>query len=141
MTGGVLVGEIAHIQGPLPASPRFNPDMTNEQRREYENLLMLCGTHHTIIDTAVDEWSVSKLQDLKSSHEARATVISPAVQDMGASAPVLPIEAMVIAGPPFVGREIEMQGVAAALGAAGAGTVTSSRVNIKTKLVMVRVSP
>ena len=95
MTGGVLVGEIAHIQGPLPASPRFNPDMTNEQRREYENLLMLCGTHHTIIDTAVDEWSVSKLQDLKSSHEARATVISPAVQDMGASAPVLPIEAMV----------------------------------------------
>jgi hypothetical protein len=53
--GGVLVGEIAHIQGPLPASPRFNPDMTNEQRREYENLLMLCGTHHTIIDNDVGE--------------------------------------------------------------------------------------
>jgi hypothetical protein len=49
-TGGVLVGEIAHIQGPLPASPRFNPDMTNEQRRQYENLLMLCGTHHTAAD-------------------------------------------------------------------------------------------
>jgi hypothetical protein len=87
--GGVVIGEIAHIQGPLPASPRLNPVMMNEQRREYQNLLMLCGTHHTIIDTAVDEWTVSKLQDLKRSHEARATLISQAAQDLGVYAPVL----------------------------------------------------
>jgi tetratricopeptide (TPR) repeat protein len=116
---GVLVGEIAHIQGALPASPRFNPDMTNEQRRKYENLLMLCGTHHTIIDNDVDKWTVSKLQDLKRTHEAAATAINELAPELRASASVLPIEAMVAGGPPFVGREVELERVGAALGSAG----------------------
>ncbi len=66
----VLVGEIAHIEGALPTSARFNENMTNEQRRGYENLLLMCGTHHTIIDEDRDTWTVAKLRDLKRSHEA-----------------------------------------------------------------------
>lgn len=66
----VLVGEIAHIEGALPDSARFNPQMTNEERRAYDNLLLLCGTDHTIVDDDTDTWTVAKLRDLKQKHEA-----------------------------------------------------------------------
>jgi Mrp family chromosome partitioning ATPase len=60
-----------------------------------------------------------KLQDLKRAHEAAATAINQVAPELRASALVLPIEAMVAGGPPFVGREVELEGVGAALGAAG----------------------
>jgi hypothetical protein len=66
---GVLVGEIAHIEGPLTGSPRFRQTMTNEQRRAYANLVLMCAACHTIIDRDLDKWSVEKLHDLKSRHE------------------------------------------------------------------------
>jgi hypothetical protein len=69
----VLVGEIAHIEGALPDSARFNAAMTNEQRRHYDNLLLMCGTHHTVIDSDETTWTVAKLKDLKRAHEATYT--------------------------------------------------------------------
>ena len=66
----ILVGQIAHIEGALPDSARFNPKMSNEQRRGYDNLLLLCGTHHITIDRDVERWTVAKLKDLKRTHEA-----------------------------------------------------------------------
>src|SRR5664279_3106600 len=66
----VLVGEIAHIEGALPDSTRFNGTMSNEQRRHYDNLLLMCGTHHTVIDSDDRTWTVAKLEDLKRAHEA-----------------------------------------------------------------------
>jgi hypothetical protein len=66
----VLVGQIAHIEGALPDSARFNKKMSNEQRRGYDNLLLLCGTHHITIDRDVETWTVATLKDLKRKHEA-----------------------------------------------------------------------
>lgn len=66
----VLVGEIAHIEGALPDSARFNSMMSNEQRRGYDNLLLLCATHHTVIDRDAKQWTVARLKDLKHKHEA-----------------------------------------------------------------------
>lgn len=67
---GVLTGEIAHIEAAMPGGPRFRDSMTNEERRAFENLLLLCATHHTVIDTDFDRWSVGALRDLKKAHEA-----------------------------------------------------------------------
>ncbi len=64
------MGEGAHIEGALPDSARFNPTMSNEKRRGYDNLLLLCSTHHTTIDRDVGRWTVTKLKDLKRNHEA-----------------------------------------------------------------------
>ncbi|MFF1610282.1 hypothetical protein ACFVYA_21090 [Amycolatopsis sp. NPDC058278] len=64
-TEEVLVGEIAHIEGALPNSARFNLKMSNETRRGYDNLLLLCGTHHTTIDRDVERWTVATLEELK----------------------------------------------------------------------------
>jgi hypothetical protein len=67
---GVLVGEIAHIEAAMPGGPRFRATMTNEERRAFANLLLICRTHHAIIDTDLESWTVGKLQALKASHEA-----------------------------------------------------------------------
>lgn len=67
---GVLGGKIAHIEGALPKSGRFNPKMTNEERRKYENLILMCGEHHDVIDQLVNEWPKEKLIDLQAKHEA-----------------------------------------------------------------------
>ncbi|CQD24774.1 putative ATPase [Mycobacterium lentiflavum] len=116
---GVMVGEIAHIEGALPTSARFNPDMTNEQRRGYDNLLLMCGTDHTVIDNDAEAWTVARLRALKRAHEANATAVGQSPRDIKASARVLPIDAMVADSPPFVGRELQLQDVAANLNAAG----------------------
>ena len=67
---GVLVGEIAHIEAALPDGKRFRAGMTNEDRRQAGNLLILCGTHHTVIDADDVTWTVAELTSLKVRHEA-----------------------------------------------------------------------
>lgn len=67
---GVLIGEIAHIEAVMPTGPRFRALMTNEERRTFGNLLLLCGNHHTVVDADPDTWTVAKLQELKAAHEA-----------------------------------------------------------------------
>jgi hypothetical protein len=67
---GVLIGEIANIEGAMPESARFNKKMSNEQRRRYDNLLLLCANHHVTIDRDVARWTVDGLKDLKRKHEA-----------------------------------------------------------------------
>lgn len=66
---GTLVGEVAHICAALPAGRRFDPTMTNEQRRSFDNLVLLCANHHTMIDKPQSQHAVSDLQDMKQSHE------------------------------------------------------------------------
>lgn len=67
---GALVAEMAHIEGVKPGGERFNPTMTNEERREPSNLLLLCHQHHVETD---DEkvWTVEKMREMKATHERR----------------------------------------------------------------------
>ncbi len=66
----VLVGEICHIEGALPDSARFNSAMSNERRRSYDNLVLMCRNHHKTIDADEKTWKVAKLAALKQAHEA-----------------------------------------------------------------------
>lgn len=67
------VGEIAHIRGVRPTAARFDKSMTNEERRGYENLLLLCPTHHTQVDATAGRLAhtVQELEQIKRDHEAR----------------------------------------------------------------------
>jgi len=67
---GVLVGEIAHIEAALPDGARFNGAMTNNERRAEGNLILMCATHHTVIDSNAQAWTVEKLHKLKQDHES-----------------------------------------------------------------------
>ena len=65
---GTMIGRICHIEAALPDGKRFNEAMTNEERRSYDNLLLLCGDHHTIIDDDSGKYTVGKLRQIKKQH-------------------------------------------------------------------------
>lgn len=63
------LGEIAHIVAESPDGPRGNSDIPPELRDDYSNLILLCPTHHRMIDNNPEEWTVEKLKQLKQDHE------------------------------------------------------------------------
>ncbi|BCL37849.1 HNH endonuclease signature motif containing protein [Nostoc sp. MS1] len=64
-----VLGEMAHIIADKQKGPRGESDLTAEQRDEYNNLILLCPTHHTLIDKNEKEWTVEKLKCIKLEHE------------------------------------------------------------------------
>ena len=67
-SNGLYVGETCHIEAALPGGERFNPNMTNEERRHRDNLILMCGRHHKVTND-VDAWPVERLKALKKGHE------------------------------------------------------------------------
>lgn len=65
------IGEMAHIRGEKPGSSRHDSSQTQEERDDYSNLILLCPTHHTLIDKPenLPIYSVAELARLKSDHE------------------------------------------------------------------------
>lgn len=67
---GNFVGQICHIEAAMPGGERFNENSTNEQRRTFENLMLMCYDHH--IETNKEEdYSVDELKKYKKEHERR----------------------------------------------------------------------
>jgi hypothetical protein len=64
-----VIGEISHIQGDKPNSARYNYKMSNKERNNYKNLILLCPTHHTTIDKNPQFYTVSFLKKMKYNHE------------------------------------------------------------------------
>lgn len=64
--------EIAHIRAAEPGGPRYDPDMTDEQRRAWPNLIFLCTPHHRYVDkTRPELYPRAVLERWKSEREAR----------------------------------------------------------------------
>ena len=71
-----VIGEAAHIYGEspgtktTPASARYQPAMTDEQRNHYDNLIYLCPSCHTKIDKQENDYPAVLLFSLKKEHES-----------------------------------------------------------------------
>jgi hypothetical protein len=65
---GNFIGQICHIEAAEPGGARFNPSMTNEERRSFANLMLLCYEHH-VVTNDVERFSVAVLQEMKAAHE------------------------------------------------------------------------
>lgn len=65
----VNVSDICHIEGGEPNSPRYNSKIQPEQLDDYENLIVMCKTHHKIIDSDVLTYTVEHLKKMKKEHE------------------------------------------------------------------------
>jgi len=66
---GIFVAQICHIEAASTNGERFNPNMTDEERRAPENLLVLCYRHHKKTnDTEI--YDASALLRMKEQHEA-----------------------------------------------------------------------
>ena len=63
-----FVGEICHIEAASPKGPRYNSHQTDEQRRDYGNLLLLCHAHH-VETNDVSEYTTDVLKAIKKEHE------------------------------------------------------------------------
>jgi hypothetical protein len=65
----IFVGQVCHIEAANPGGQRFNPNSTDEQRRSFENLLLLCYRHHKETDD-VGAYDVESLCAIKHQHES-----------------------------------------------------------------------
>ena len=70
--GQTLFGEAAHIKAENPSGPRYDANQTSEERRHFDNLILLCGVHHKCVDADAIAFSVEHLQKMKREHEAKS---------------------------------------------------------------------
>ncbi|WP_433063012.1 NB-ARC domain-containing protein [Dactylosporangium sp. CS-033363] len=125
----VALGEMAHIVADSPNGPRGASVLTKAERDRYENLVLLCGLHHELIDSQPSTWTVEVLHAVKAAHETwvrqRLGGLDAAA---GIPAPAGPLWMVPEAGRMLVERTEELTGLAdlvlggaAVVGVLGAG--------------------
>lgn len=80
------LGEMAHIKGNKSGSNRYDAMQSGGERDSYENLILLCPTHHTLIDKPENEsrYTVEMLHEMKKNHEASISnrLTMPKIDDL-----------------------------------------------------------
>lgn len=66
---GTWLGEVAHIYAASNGGPRANTSLSQEERRDAENLILLCRNCHRKIDDKVDQYPAEILIEIKERHE------------------------------------------------------------------------
>ena len=68
-SSGDFIGQVCHIEAAMTGGERFNKNMSNEERRSFDNLVLLCYEHHITTDD-VETYDVKSLKDMKHNHES-----------------------------------------------------------------------
>ncbi|MGR5545841.1 HNH endonuclease signature motif containing protein [Vibrio sp. PNB22_2_2] len=77
-SGNYVVGEMAHVIGSKPTAARGTPEGGADT---YDNLILLCPTHHTHIDKAPEgTYTVDMLHEWKRNHEAEISSAGKAIK-------------------------------------------------------------
>jgi len=71
---GVLTGQICHIKAKSPKGPRYDTNQTDEARCAFANLIVLCRTHHGIVDDQPKTFTVELLTEMKEMHERNGNI-------------------------------------------------------------------
>jgi hypothetical protein len=64
-----ILGRICHIKGKKPGAKRYDPNQSEAERHSFSNLLLLCPTHHVVIDGDEETYTVEMLREMKAAHE------------------------------------------------------------------------
>jgi hypothetical protein len=64
-----FIGQLCHIEAAEPGGQRFNIASNDEERRSFENLMLMCYKHHRETDD-VATYDVDLLKKIKREHEA-----------------------------------------------------------------------
>jgi hypothetical protein len=83
--GETVVGEVCHIKATRPGGPRYDDQQTDVQRHAFANLILMCGTHHTVIDDDEEAYTVERLLKLKASHEDGRTAMDDTLSQRAAT--------------------------------------------------------
>jgi hypothetical protein len=68
-----IISKICHIAAASKDGPRFDENMTDDERRGFDNLILLCDEHHVMIDNKINEFEypTTLLKKWKSDHEKK----------------------------------------------------------------------
>lgn len=66
---GTVTGEICHIKAKSKGGPRYDKDQSEKDRHDFDNLILLCRRHHTLIDDQSEIYTPEVLNEIKSIHE------------------------------------------------------------------------
>jgi hypothetical protein len=80
-----VIGEICHIKSANPGGPRYDISQSDEERHDFNNLILLCRNHHVEVDGDERAYTVSRLLEMKQKHEASATTIADTEATSGAT--------------------------------------------------------
>lgn len=69
---GLVVGEMAHICGEKSGAARQDATLLPGFVNSYDNLILMCPTHHTIIDKDEATYTVDVLREMKAVREHKA---------------------------------------------------------------------
>ncbi|MDM1380882.1 ABC-three component system protein [Myroides marinus] len=68
-----IISKICHIAAASEGGPRFEKHMTDEERRRFDNLILLCDEHHVMIDNKENEYIYPSdlIKEWKRDHERK----------------------------------------------------------------------
>jgi hypothetical protein len=82
----LVVGHIAHIYAASDDGPRGNAKLSDSDRKKPENLLLLCPTHHVVVDGQYETYPASLLFTWKAKHERKyQQQLGGTIKDLGFS--------------------------------------------------------
>ena len=64
-----VIGIECHIVARASDGPRGDSPLDGDQREQYDNRILLCGDHHTLVDSRPDRYTVEQLKSMKREHE------------------------------------------------------------------------
>jgi len=67
----LFVAQVCHIFPANEKWPRFNPNRTDEENRDFSNLLVLCYKHHKLVDNPDKPFTSNKMLEIKLTHEKK----------------------------------------------------------------------
>lgn len=66
-----VLAPICHIYAASDAGPRGKLGLTEKERNSPDNLILLCGHHHPLVDTQWKDYPADLLKSWKKAHEAK----------------------------------------------------------------------
>jgi len=69
-TAVLYIGNVAHITSAAEGGPRYNPDLSSEERSSIDNAIFLCASCATLIDkNNGEDFSTTESKEWKNTHE------------------------------------------------------------------------
>jgi hypothetical protein len=92
---GKVTARICHIKARSEGGPRYDAAQADLDRHGFDNLVLLCPSHHDVIDADSVSYSVERLLEIKSDHERDHATGQP-VSDAVAKGLLASIESNVV---------------------------------------------
>lgn len=73
--GDTVVGKVCHIKGARPRSARYDAQQSASERHGCDNLILMCGRHHDVIDADDEAYTIDRVLKMKADHESHAAHI------------------------------------------------------------------